>query len=338
MTDNTKEYKVELAPFPSTIYGAPPCYDLDELSADIAFLGFPYELGKGQTLHGSEKWGPKAIRNQRRLYMYSGHQHPPLPGEEGAQGWFDLDSEEWQMRGVTMADCGDVVLTPEGGESTSAKVMNTDRLTAAVKKILERKSFPMLIGGDHTLTTPAVRAFKDFGPLDIVFFDAHLDWYDEYHGAKVTDADNMTRCAELPFVNSITQIGMAPYNRLHKGDDYGQYVKAKEHGAKIITADKVRKIGVQETIESIPKAENIYVTIDIDCMDAAYVPGCSAMTVGGLSYLEVRDIVRGIPSRGKVVGFDVNDLQPARDPINRSAKLVGTLILDLLAAIFPGKK
>ena len=338
MTDNHIEYTNELAPFPSTIFGVPPCYNIDELSADIAFLGIPYELGKGPGLHGSEKWGPQAIRNQRRLYMYAGHQHPPLPGEEGAQGWFDLDYGQWQMVGVTMADCGDVVFTPEGGESIPGKLINTDRMTAAVRKILERKSFPVLIGGDHTLTTPVVRAFGKYEPLDIVHFDAHLDWYDEYHGSKVTDADCMTRCSELPFVHNITQIGMAPYNRLHRGADYEQYEKAVAYGANIISAEKFRQIGAKKVIDSIPEAKNIYVTIDIDCMDAAFVPGCSAMTVGGLSYLEVRDILRGIPSRGQVVGFDVNDLQPARDPINRSAKLVGSLILDFLAAIFPSKK
>jgi agmatinase len=270
--------------------------------------------------------------------MYAGHQHPPLSGEEGAQGWFDLDLEQWQMVGVTMADCGDVIVTPEGGEEIPGKVINTDRLTAAVRKILEKKSFPVIIGGDHTLTTPIVKACEEYEPLDIVHFDAHLDWYDVYHGSKITDADCMTRCAEFPFVRNITQIGMAPYNRLHRGGDYEQYEKAKAYGAKIITAEKFREIGAKKVIDSIPEAENIYVTIDIDCMDAAYVPGCSAMTVGGLSYLNIRDVIRGIPSRGKVVGFDINDLQPARDPINRSAKLVSTLILDFLAAIFPSKK
>jgi len=338
MNNNIEHVNNEVSPFPSTIFGVPPCYNLSELSADVAFLGIPYDLGKGPNLHAGEKWGPQALRNQRRLYMYAGHSYPPFCGEEGAQGWFDIDSGEWQMVGVTMADCGDVNFSPEGGEDIPGRIKNTDRITSAVRKILDRGSFPALLGGDHTLTGPAVRAFEKYDPLDIVQFDAHLDWSDSYYGAKITDADCMKRCSEFTFVRNMTHIGHAPYNRVQRGYDYEPYEAAVAYGANIVTAEKVRQMGTKMVLESIPKAKYIYVTIDIDCMDAAFVPGCSAMTPGGLSYLEVRSILKGIPSRGRVVGFDVNDLNPDRDPINRSAKLVDSLILDFLAAVFTSKK
>ena len=214
---------------------------------------------------------------------------------------------------------------------------NRDRITEVVRKILDRGSFPVLIGGEHTLAFPMARAFDKYGPLDIVQFDAHLDYVDSVGGAKINNADCIRRCAELPFVHHITQIGINPRARITPGEKE-EYDDAIAYGNTIITAKKFRQMGVSKVIESIPQDKNIYVTIDIDCMDCSVVPGVSGHEVGSMSYLDMEETLVGIAKGGKVVGFDINGLLPARDPTTRTARVCVNLIEDFLAAIFPSKR
>lgn len=320
-------------PVRGSFCGIPVCNNIDELVADVAIIGIPFEEGCGLRSYTGRKWGPRAIRDieMARYYNYSGPEGSPIGRENEAQGWFDIDDGEWKLRGVTMADCGDVNYKPMWGEG------NCDTMTRVLRKILDRGAFPVVVGGDHTITAPVVRAFDKYDPLDIVHFDAHLDWSD-VHAPEVRfyDGSPIKRCSEYPFVHNITQIGINSFFHLDK-EKSEAYDLAVKYGANIITAKKFRQIGASQVVESIPKAKNIYVTIDVDVMDAAIVPGTTAMTPGGLSFLEVEEVLFGIPERGRVVGFDVNCFIPDRDPSGITVRLVVILILDFLAAIFPSK-
>lgn len=320
-----------------TIFGVPACINIDELSADVAFLGIPYEQGQSLMRPTGQKWGPKAVRADIKGYNYQGYPGSiASAGEEGGVGWFDMDDAEWKLRGVTMADCGDVnILAAEGANVD--RMTNCDRMTEVVRKILDRGAFPVLIGGEHTLTGPVVRAFDRYDPLDIVHFDAHLDFYDSAGGVKITNADCMIRCSEFPFVHHISSIGINPRMRWTPQTKEG-YDAAVEYGVNIITVKKFRQMGVSQVVESIPQAKNIYVTIDIDCMDCLVVPAFSGQEVDGLSYSDIVQTLVGIPNRGKVVGFDVNGLIPALDSTGVTTRVVTNLILDLLTAIFPSKR
>ena len=320
-------------PLVATFFGVPACTNIDELSADVAFVGIPYDQGVALQTPAGEKWSPRILRDMilsRREYNYRGvPEWSTIAGEEGA-GWFDINSGEWKLRGVTMADCGDVnIMLPSEG--------NFDRMTEVVKRILNRNAFPVVIGGDHSITGPVVRAFDRFDPLDIVHLDAHLDFSGPMEGVKFHNSSPIRCCSEYPFVRNITQIGINEYVRLN-GLAKEAYDAAVEYGCNIITAKRFRQVGASQVVESIPPAKNIYVTLDVDIMDAAFVPGTGARTPGGLSFLEVQETLIGIPKRGKVVGFDLNCYNPTFDPTGRAAKVIVTLILDFLAAIFPSKK
>jgi len=330
----TQEVRNTLPPQARTIFGVPACTNIDELSADVAFIGFPYDHGQVVDLTGGQKWAPKFIRDydQRKCYKYFGDSGCP----EEACGWFDYDSGEWKLRGVTMADCGDINVLPEEGASID-KPTNCDKLTEVVRKILARGAFPVVIGGEHTQGSPVTRAFDKFAPLDIVYLDSHLDFTDSIEGAKINNADPIRRISELPFIHNITGIGITPRERPgRQGKE--EYDAAVARGLSIITPNRFRQMGAKHVVDSIPQAKNIYVTIDIDCMDCSVVPAISGREVGGLSYLDVEQVLMGIPTRGKVVGFDVNGLIPAWDTTRRTARVVVNLIEDFLAAIFPSKK
>jgi len=319
-----------------TMFGAPLCTNLDELTADIAFLGVPYEQGQIGYEYTGQKQAPRALRWSTRCIPYSGNPWGDMAQDKGCQGYWDMDSGEWQLRGVTMADCGDINILPAGGEREGVlgSVENIERITEVVRKILDRGGFPVCMGGDHTIPTPIVRAFEKYDPLDIVHFDAHHDFRESWAGIKLTNTDFARRCSELPFVHNITQIGHRGWRLAPSAKE--AYDAYKEYG-QVITANKFRAMGADKVVESIPKGNNIYVTIDTDVLDPSIAPACSGLEPGGLSYLDVKETLIGVAKRGRVVGMDVVCFLPAHDSSQVTARTLIYLILDFLAAVFPSK-
>lgn len=314
----------------STFYGAPACPNFDELSADVAFLGVPFDQGGYLRSPAGQKWGPKAFRDLRKAYNYSGPEYSSNAGGEKAGGWFDINTNEWKLSGVSMVDCGDVNILPTQGEK------NCDTITEVVKRIVARDTLLVSIGGDHTITFPVVRAFGRHNPLDIVHLDAHLDFGDSMEGVKIYNASCIRRCSELPFVRNITQIGFRGHtvNSVTKGS----HDAAMKYGCNIITAKQFRQMGISQVIERIPQAENLYVTLDVDVFDPSIVPATPAHAPGGFSYWEVEETLAGVAKKGKVVGCDIVCLIPDRDPSGIASRVAVDIIIDFLSAVFPSKK
>ena len=137
-TDPTDERWPAVRAQPRSFFKAPLCTDLDQLDADVAFVGVPFDQG---TLgRPGARFGPDAIRDAPRAYSYT----DPYGAQRAAEGLFDVDSGDELLRDVTMADCGDVTVIP------SDVVENFHKLTSAVEKIAERGAFPVVVGGDHS--------------------------------------------------------------------------------------------------------------------------------------------------------------------------------------------
>ena len=144
--DSSREPGASSQPFirahPRSFFKAPLCSNLDELSADVALIGVPFDQG---TLgRPGARYGPQSVRDAPRTYSYS----DPFGEQKEAEGFFDIDAGDELLRGVTMADCGDITILP------SEVAGNFDKITRAVEKIVERGSFPVVIGGDHAVTYP----------------------------------------------------------------------------------------------------------------------------------------------------------------------------------------
>ncbi|MCH8298338.1 MAG: arginase family protein [Chloroflexi bacterium] len=170
-----------------SFFKAPLCTNLEELDADVALIGIPFDQG---TLgRPGARFGPDAIRDAPRSYSYS----DPYGKQTQAEGFFDIDAQDELLRGITMADCGNITIVP------SEVVQNFDKITKAVEKVVERGSFPVVVGGDHAITFPVVRGLHKFAPLNIVHFDAHLDYTHDVQDALYTHASPIRRCRELLF-------------------------------------------------------------------------------------------------------------------------------------------
>ncbi|MXY13962.1 MAG: hypothetical protein F4Y46_08215, partial [Chloroflexi bacterium] len=228
---------------PRTFYKTPVCDDLEKLDAQVAFIGMPFD--QGTFGRPGARYRPDAIRDVPRGHLYS----DPMGAGREAEGIFDVDAGTELLKGVTMADCGDITVLPSDVES------NFDKLTQAVEKVSDRGALPVVIGGDHAITFPAVRGLSRFAPLNIVHFDAHLDYTHDVQGVFYTHGNPIRRCSELPFVDRISSVGIRRARRL-------QYEEMLADGILIITPRQFRRLGPLGVVDQIPESENLYITLD----------------------------------------------------------------------------
>ena len=301
---------------PRSFFNAPLCNNIEELQADVAFIGIPFDQG---TLgRPGARFGPDALRDAPRAYSYS----DPYGAQGEADGFFDIDSEDELLRGITMADCGNVPIVP------SEVVGNFARITRAVEQLVERGALPVAVGGDHAITFPVVRGLSKFAPLNIVHFDAHLDYTHDVQDALYTHASPIRRCRELDFVGHITSVGIRSARRI-------PYEEALRDGSLIISGTRFRELGPQGVADLIPPAENLYITFDVDVLDPTQAPGTGTPETGGLFYEESRDCLLALLARSNLVAFDMVEVAPPYDNSELTVQVAARLVQDILAARFP---
>ena len=303
---------------PRTFFNAPLCEDIEQLEADVAFIGVPFDQG---TLgRPGARFGPDALRDAPRAYSYS----DPYGRQSVAEGFFDIDAEDELLRGVVMADCGNVPIVP------SEVVGNFGRITRAVEQAVERGALPAVVGGDHAITFPVVRGLSKFGPLNIVHFDAHLDYTHDVQDALYTHASPIRRCRELEFVGHITSVGIRSARRI-------PYEEAVRDGSLIVSGQRFRELGPQAVADMIPTAENLYITFDVDVLDPSQAPGTGTPETGGLFYQEARECLLALLARSNLVAFDIVEVAPPYDNSELTVQVAARLMQDILAARFPSK-
>ena len=303
---------------PRTFFNAPLCPDIQQLNADIAFIGVPFDQG---TLgRPGARFGPDALRDAPRAYSYS----DPYGRQSAAEGFFDIDAQQELLRGITMADCGNVPIVP------SEITANFDRITRAVQQAAQSGALPAIIGGDHAITFPAVRGLSQFAPLNLVHFDAHLDYTHDIQDALYTHASPIRRCRELPYVSHITSVGIRSARRI-------PYQEAIRDGSLIISRRRFRELGPQAVADLIPPAENLYITFDVDVLDPSQAPGTGTPETGGLFYEETRQCLTALLSKSHLVAFDLVEVAPPYDNSQLTVQIAARLIQDILAARFPSR-
>lgn len=196
-----------------------------------------------------------------------------------------------------------------------------EKMVAAVEKkvsdIIGKNKFCVMLGGEHSITPPSVRAHaKQYKSLSVLQLDAHTDMRDEYHGSKWNHACAMARIKEFKPV----QVGI-------RSLDIGEM--------KNISVDRVffakdihdNDRWMEKAISKLGK--NIYVTIDLDVFDPAFMPSTGTPEPGGLDWYCVTQFLKKVAAKRNIVGFDVVELLPRKEapaPDFLAAKLVYTLL------------
>ncbi len=287
--------------------------DLETLSANVAIYGVPWDEGVGY--RPGARFGPRSLREYSTRFAF--HERASRK-----RGYWDIEDKKRYLERIDLVDCGDQDVLYLDVERTFSAI------TDSVKKILSAKALPVILGGDHSITFPVVRAFKKTRPLHVVHLDAHLDYNDSVEGVKLANGSPIKRISELGFIGEIIQIGM---RGIRAREDAFKDSMSRDN--KIITMSDFRKRGIDEVLVQIPEG-NLYVTIDIDVLDPSIAPGTSSPEFEGMTYRELRDLLRGIASRGKVVGFDLTEVNPFLDTAGLTQSAAVMIILEFLGTIF----
>ena len=293
----------------------PACLDWDNIDADVAVLGIPFDMGT--QYRAGARFGPRAIREASTLFSF---------GHGGAYDHED-DAVYLPTDKVRIVDVGDADMIH------TDTIKSLDNAEFAMRKILASGALPVALGGDHSVHIPCIRAFDDQEPVHIIHIDAHLDFVDERHGVRYGHGNPLRRASEMKHVTSFTQLGIRYVSSSNKSD----YAAARAAGSDILSVRQVRKLGTEGTLARIPDGVRYYCTIDIDGFDPSIAPGTGTPSHGGFLYYEVLEILEGLTRKGKVVGIDLVEVAPDYDHAGTTAFLAAQLLLNFLGYIFYNK-
>ena len=265
-------------------------------SASIAILPVPYD-GTSTWIKGADK-GPEALLDASyNLEFYD----------------IETDLEVFHHGIATL----DPVLTDESPEAMA------DAVQSRMEQILSDGKFPVMIGGEHSVSIGAFRAIhKKYNDISILQLDAHSDMRNAYEGSSHNHACVMARAKDL--TDQITQVGIrssAIEEKKNINPDrifYAHQIKQTEGWIDKVSAQLGKKV---------------YITIDLDVLDPAFMPSTGTPEPDGLTYRQVIDVLKRIIQDHEVVGLDVVELCP--NQYNKAPDfLAAKLIYQFLSMLF----
>jgi agmatinase len=196
-----------------------------------------------------------------------------------------------------------------------------EAISAEVGGVIRKDGIPVMLGGEHTVTLGALRAFGASGRnIGVVQFDAHADLRDTYEGSRLSHACVMRRVHEmgLPFM----QIGIRSLS-------LEENAFRRSHNINSLDAPVLFKGGIPAEVLPRNFPDDIYITFDVDCFDASIMPATGTPEPGGLTWYQVMDLLEKISAGKNILGCDIVELAPIpgmHAPDFTAAKLVYTLI------------
>lgn len=290
-----------------TFLGAPYVPDLNNLHADFAVLGVPFD--EGTWGWPGERYGPRNMRESSQEYNH-----------DLTEGFYYIDGDRTVLKGKHWVDVGDVPIMPTVSSQTD------DKITEVVQKVRSKGAFPIVLGGDHSITFPILRAFDI--PVTVIHFDAHLDTWNGASG-NLDHASWVNRAAQLPAVKRVIQLGPRGL-----ANDEEAMANARKAHTTVITSEQIHRKGVEWVLTQIPRSENIYITLDVDVMDPTLSPGTGTLEPDGLNFAEIEGLLKGVTQKGRLVGMDIVEVNPMRDGSTRTEQTAIRLLIDTLGAAF----
>lgn len=214
-----------------------------------------------------------------------------------------------QLSEIAFYDAGDVYI-PYGNVERGLQ-----GIKAAAMQIFADNKFPLLIGGEHLVSLPAIEAaHAKYEDLVLLHFDAHTDLRDEFHGERNSHATVIGHAAKLVGGKNVYQFGIRSGVR-------EEFAYARKH-MHIYPGEVIEPL-----MRILPELGNrpIYCTIDIDVMDSAYVPGTGTPEAGGISSREMLQVIYALKEKN-VIGMDIVELSPVLDVSDITSLLVAKMI------------
>jgi agmatinase len=295
----------------NTFLKAPYLEDVRQVgNYDVAIVGVPHD--SGTTYRPGTRFGPQGIRKISALYT-------PYNFE------FGVDLREQ----ITLCDVGDIFTIPANNEKSF------DQISKGIAHIFSSGAFPIILGGDHSIGFPTVRGVcRHLGDkkVGIIHFDRHVD-------TQETDLDermhtcpwfHATNMANAPAKN-LVQLGIGGWQVPRQG------VKVcRERGTNILTVTDITEMGLDAAADfAIEKATDgtdcVWISFDIDCIDAGFVPGTGWPEPGGLMPREALYLLKRIIRETPVCGIEVVEVSPPYDVSDMTALMATRVICDTMA-------
>ena len=280
---------------------------------DVAIVGVPFDTGASYRV--GARFGPEAIRSVSALLRH----HNEV-----------LDVSIFDH--CSVVDYGDLPVNP-GYIEDSYKMIEEGLLP-----ILDGGVTPIMLGGDHSVTLPELRAMaKRHGPVALILLDSHTDTGDKRFGRRYTHGTPFRRAVEeeLILVDHSIQAGMrgSIYSRDSLND-------ARKMGFDLVTSVEAQEQGINELIRRIRERTGdakAFVSFDIDFVDPAYAPGTGTPEVGGFTSSEALRVVRGLKGLD-LIGFDLVEVLPQYDSSQITVLLAANIVYEFISLIALRKK
>jgi agmatinase len=269
-----------------TYAGSPYTQDPNELDGvDVAVVGAPTDDLVSD--RPGTRFGPRAIRAASC---------PPGPHLEAS---IDAFAE------LRIVDFGDAAVVPADPETTHAQIERT------VGQVVSAGAIPAILGGDHSVTEPNVRAVAARqGPVGLVHFDTHTDTGTEVFGVELSHGTPMYRLVRDGLVagERYVQIGLRGY---WPGE--AEFSWQREHGITSFFMHDVREVGIREVVERALRVVGdgpVFLTVDVDVLDPSVAPGTGTPEPGGMSSVDLLWACRELARHVELVGLDVVEVLP----------------------------
>lgn len=295
----------------NTFMKAPYIEDVNRVGEfDVAIVGVPHD--SGTTYRPGTRFGPQGIRRISALYT-------PYNYEMGV----DLREQ------IKLCDVGDIFTIPANNEKSF------DQISKGIAHVFASGAFPIILGGDHSIGFPTVRGVcRHLGDkkVGIIHFDRHVDTQEidldeRMHTCPWFHATNM---ANAPAKN-LVQLGIGGWQVPREG------VKVcRERGTNVLTVTDICEIGLEAAAQfAIERATDgtdcVYISFDIDCIDAGFVPGTGWPEPGGLLPREALKLLELIVRNVPVCGLELVEVSPPYDISDMTSLMACRVICDTMA-------
>jgi agmatinase len=266
--------------------------------AEIAIIGVPDESGSHSRRKGTAK-APDRIRQ------------------------VSCEREVFVRKGIrTIATTGLSTISRKVFDLGNVKKSEVPNL---VKQVVSNGKIPLVIGGDHSITTKVVRATAEvLDDVSMVYFDSHPDFIcstKDYHGSVFCDISGSINLSKS------VQIGI-------RAPEPEEIENLKRMNITVFTPLDVLDIGLRNLADLVIKklGKNVYISVDMDCIDPAFAPGVSSPVPAGLSNNELIYLLRSIASKG-IIGIDLMEVCPDCDVNDSTSHLAARIIMELVSSI-----
>lgn len=282
---------------------------------DFAVIGIPFDTGC--SFATGSRFGPQSIREASSILK----PYNPV---------IDVNVFE-HCSGI---DYGDFTIVPGYIEDSF------ERIEKEMDILVNANVIPICLGGDHSITLPELRSLaKKHGPMALVHFDSHSDTGDLFFGRPYNHGTTFRRAIEegLIITDKSLQIGLR--GPLYSAD---QFDYARSHGIKIFSNWDIREQGFEAVINEIQKRTSkapVFVTFDIDFLDAAYAPGTGTPEICGFNTFEAQKLILKGLINANIIGCDLVEVLPAADSAGMITSYAAAgIIFDLISLIAKNKQ